>query len=79
MLSYGFRVNLALIPFVLPIIVVAAVVLFFTGHRADAAWWAAIAAIEVVGYGIAKFWMSTIEAEDAREWQRENREGSDHE
>jgi hypothetical protein len=74
-LSYGLRLNVALAPFLVPIVGVAAVMLFCTGHRDDAAWLGAIAALEIAGYGIAKFWISTIEQEDAREWQRLNRDG----
>lgn len=77
MLSYGLRLNAALIPFLLPVLVLVVVVLFLTGHRADAAWFSAIAALELLGYGITRFWLCTIEEQDAREWQRRIREDND--
>jgi hypothetical protein len=75
-LSYGLRLNAALLPFLLPVLVLAVVVLFLTGHRAAAAWVAAITALEMIGYGATRFWISAIDEQDAREWQQRNREGN---
>jgi hypothetical protein len=73
-LSYGLRLNAALLPFVVPVLVIAGVALFLTGHRADAAWCAALAAAEAIGYVVTRFWLSTIAEQDARDWQQRYRD-----
>lgn len=45
-------------PFILPIVVITGGIRLFRGHCADAARLVAMAVLKIVGYGIAKFWMS---------------------
>jgi hypothetical protein len=76
-LSYGLRLNAALFPFLLPVLVVAVIVSLLTDDPVDAAWLAACAVLEVIGYGLTRFWLSTIEDQSIREWQQRHREDDD--
>lgn len=77
MLSYSLRLNRAVIPFTLPVLAVAAIWLLASGNRADGALVAAILPLQLVGYCIVRFWIRNIEENEAREWQRLNRENGD--
>lgn len=79
MLSYGLRLNAALFPFLLPVLVLAVVVSLLTGHRDDAGWFAAFVAVEAIGYCITRFWVATREEQDARAWQQHHRKCIDPE
>jgi len=74
MLSYGLRLNVLIAPFLVPVLVLAAIISFVTGHASQGLLLAGLALWSVVFVSICKFWLRAKDEDEAREWQRRNRE-----